>query len=130
MKAATLVFCMECLETQVPNSSMINLRKFSALFLWRAAFRLYQAVRNIQTTLQLSQLTGLRRNIRSQVLRSEHYLSDPGVCRIPCYTLLHRTEVMFFYCGLKVAKYHHRLTTIKNSNIGIGPKTPYRSSST
>jgi len=34
------------------------------------------------------------------------YLSDPGLCRIPCYALLHRTEVLSFNCCLSVAKYH------------------------
>jgi len=32
------------------------------------------------------------------------YLSDPGLRRIPCYMVLHRTEVLFF-CGLSVAKH-------------------------
>jgi len=44
--------------------------------------------------------------------------------------LLHRTEVLSFNCGLSVAKYRHQLSAMKNNNIGIGPKMPYRSSST
>jgi len=47
------------------------------------------------------------------------YLSDPSLRKIPCYTLLHRTEVLSFNCGLSVAKYQHRLSAMKNSNIGI-----------
>jgi len=58
------------------------------------------------------------------------YLSDPGFRRIPSYTLLHRTEVLSFNCGLSVAKYHHRLSAMKNKTIDIGPKMPYQSSST
>jgi len=46
------------------------------------------------------------------------------------FMLLHRTEVLSFICGLSVEKYHHRLSAMKNKNIGIGPKKPYRSSST
>jgi len=56
------------------------------------------------------------------------YLSDPGLRRIPCYTLLRRTEVLSFNCGLTVAKY--RSSAMKHNNIGIGPKKPYRSRST
>jgi len=52
------------------------------------------------------------------------YLSDPGLGRIPCYTLLHRSEALYFNCGLSVAKYRHRLLAMKNNNIGIGPKKP------
>jgi len=44
--------------------------------------------------------------------------------------LLHCTEVLSFNCGLSVAKYQHRLSAVKNKNIGIGSKNPYRSSST
>jgi len=47
------------------------------------------------------------------------YLSDLGLCRIPCYMLLHRTEVLSLNCGLS-AKYQHRLLTMKNNNISIG----------
>jgi len=49
------------------------------------------------------------------------YLSYPGLRRIPCYTLLHRNEVLCFNRGLGVAKY--RSSAVKNNNIGIGPKT-------
>jgi len=58
------------------------------------------------------------------------YLSDPGLCRIPCYAPFHCTEVLSFNCGLSVAKYRHWLSAMKNENIGIGPKKPYQSSST
>jgi len=51
------------------------------------------------------------------------YLSDPGLCRIPCHTLLYRTEVLSFNCGLSVAKSPHQLLAMKNNNIGIGPKS-------
>jgi len=44
--------------------------------------------------------------------------------------LLHRTEVLFFNCDLSVAKYRHRLSAMKNNNIGIGPKKTDQSSST
>jgi len=57
------------------------------------------------------------------------YLSDPGLRRIPCYTLLYHTEVLSFNCGWSVAKCPHWLLAMKNNNIGIGPKKPYRSSS-
>jgi len=33
------------------------------------------------------------------------YLSDPGLCRILYYAILHRTEVLSFNCGLSVTKY-------------------------
>ena len=49
------------------------------------------------------------------------YLSDLGLHKIPCRTLLHCTEVLSFNYGLSVAKYRHRLSVMKN-NIGIGPK--------
>jgi len=59
------------------------------------------------------------------------YLSDPGLHRIPFYTVLHRTEVLSLNCDLSVAKYRHQLSTWKNKkNIGIGPKKTYRSSCT
>jgi len=58
------------------------------------------------------------------------YLSDLGLCRNPCFTLLHCNEVLSFSCGLSVAKYRHRLSAMKNENIGIGSKKPYRSGST
>ena len=58
-----------------------------------------------------------------------YYLSDPGLRRIPCYILLHCSEVLSFNCGLSVAKYRNRWSAMKNNNIGIGPKKPYRSSS-
>jgi len=58
------------------------------------------------------------------------YLSDPVLRRIRCYTLFHRTEVLSFNCGWSVAKYLHRLSAMKNKNIGIGTKRSYRSSST
>jgi len=55
------------------------------------------------------------------------YFSDTDLCRIPCYGMLpHRTEAMFFNCGLSVAKYQYRLLAIKNKNIGICPKKPYQ----
>jgi len=50
-----------------------------------------------------------------------NYFSDPGLRRIPCYTLFHRTEVLSFNCGLSVAKYRHRLSAMKYKNIDIGP---------
>jgi len=37
------------------------------------------------------------------------YLSDPGLRRIPCHTLLHCTKLLSFNYGLSVAKYWHRL---------------------
>jgi len=57
-------------------------------------------------------------------------LRDPSWRRIPCYALLHRTEVLSFNCGLSVANYQYRLSAMKNKNIGIGLKKPYRSNST
>jgi len=42
------------------------------------------------------------------------YLSDSGLRRIPCYTLLHCTEVLSFNCGLSVAKYLHRSSAMQN----------------
>jgi len=50
------------------------------------------------------------------------YLSDLGFCRIPCFTLLHRTEVLSLNCGLSVAKYHHQLSAMKNKTIYTGAK--------
>jgi len=47
------------------------------------------------------------------------YLSDPGLRRIPCYMLLHR---IVFQLWFRVAKYSHRLSTMKDKNIGIGTK--------
>jgi len=55
------------------------------------------------------------------------YLRDPALHRILCYILLHRTEVLSFNCDFSVPKYRHRLSAMKNKNIGIGPKKPYRS---
>jgi len=46
------------------------------------------------------------------------------------YMLLHYTEVLCFNCGLSVAKYWYQLSAMKNENIDIGSKRPYRSSST
>jgi len=46
-------------------------------------------------------------------------LNDLGLCRIKCYTLLHRTEVLPVNCGLSVAKYQHWLSAMKNNNISI-----------
>jgi len=46
------------------------------------------------------------------------YLSDLGLHRIPCYALLHRTEVLSINCGMSFGKY--RLSAMKNKNIGIG----------
>jgi len=31
------------------------------------------------------------------------YLSDLGLCRIPCYMLLHRTEVLWFECKISAS---------------------------
>jgi len=42
------------------------------------------------------------------------YLSDPGLHRITCYTLLYRTEVLSFNCCSSVAKYQHQLSAMKN----------------
>jgi len=58
------------------------------------------------------------------------YLSDLGLRRITYYTLLYRSEVLFFNCCLSAAKYPHRLSAMKNKNIGIGQNKPYLSSST
>jgi len=35
------------------------------------------------------------------------YLNDPGFLIIPCYMLLHHTEVLSFNYGVSVAKYNH-----------------------
>jgi len=50
------------------------------------------------------------------------YLSDPVLCRIPCYMLLHCTEVLSFNCGLNIAKYWLQLSAMKHKNIGISTK--------
>jgi len=54
IKAPTLVFYTKCSETQVAISSVINANSPCCSF-WRAALRLHQVVRNIQTTAQTSQ---------------------------------------------------------------------------
>jgi len=51
------------------------------------------------------------------------YLSDPGLHRIPCYTLLHHTEVLSFICGLSVAKYQHLLSAMKNQTVVAAQKS-------
>jgi len=50
------------------------------------------------------------------------YLSDPGLRGIPCYTLLHRTEVLAFNCGLGVAKYRHWLSAMKKKSLASAQK--------
>jgi len=32
------------------------------------------------------------------------------------------SSILSFNCGLSIAKYRHRLSAMKNKNIGIGPK--------
>jgi len=58
------------------------------------------------------------------------YPSDPDLRRIPCYTLLHHTEVLSFNCGLCVAKYRQQLLAMKNKTIDIDPIKPNQSSFT
>ena len=67
IKATMLVFCTKCSETQVATSSLINTNSLSCC-LRQANLQIYQAVCNVQTAVQLSQWTCLRRNICSQVL--------------------------------------------------------------
>ena len=130
MKAPTLVFCMSVRKPKLLlRLWLINANSLNCS-LRRAALR------------QSSQYGCLWHNICSQVLCGKEnvtckqghvvfdYLSDPGLHRIPCYTLLHRTEILSFNCGLSVAKYRHRLAAMKIKNIRIGPKKPYRSRST
>ena len=122
------------------NPSCCNPRLINANSLYcslrRAALWLHQVVRNIQTTRNrpnkpVCEVTFAPRFcVVSRWLPANKsvifdYLSDPGLHRIPCYALLHRTEVLSFNCGLSVAKYQHQLSAVKNNSISIGPKKPY-----
>jgi len=54
IKPTALIFCTECLKTQVATSSLINANSLYC-FLWCTALWLHQVVHNIQATHQSSQ---------------------------------------------------------------------------
>jgi len=45
------------------------------------------------------------------------YISDLGLCRIRCYTLLHHTSVLSFNYSLSVANYQHRLMASAQTSL-------------
>jgi len=132
MKAATLLFCTECSETQVATVLRLWLMSSLSCSLWRAALRsdcikqcvIYRPLRN-RSSKSLYDITFARRFLCGKQMTAceqirlravvVHCFSDSGLRRIRCCTVLHGSEVMSFKCGLSSTK-KSVLASINNSS--------------